>query len=147
MNPRAISLGIIIKDEYILLEERNGEHSKGVGIYYRPIGGTIEFGEKSDDTLKREYLEELCVEIEIKGYISCLENIFRIEGNIGHEITQTYLVEFRDKSLYQKDIFKVIEGSKVSYAKWISIKEIFTGNKIVYPSGLVNLLKSELHFS
>ncbi len=27
-------------------------------FYYRPIGGTVEFGEKTTDTLKREVMEE-----------------------------------------------------------------------------------------
>lgn len=69
MFPRANTLGIVIKDSYILLEEKEGKHSKGEGIYYRPIGGTIEFGERSDETLIREFKEELGVDIFIKRYV------------------------------------------------------------------------------
>jgi hypothetical protein len=46
MYPRANTLGIIVKDNYLLLEELKGKHSKGIGFYYRPIGGTIELGER-----------------------------------------------------------------------------------------------------
>lgn len=52
MQPRANTLGLILKDQFILLEEQEGKHSKGSGYYYRPIGGMIEFGEKSAETLK-----------------------------------------------------------------------------------------------
>ncbi|GAQ19031.1 DNA mismatch repair protein MutT [Oceanobacillus picturae] len=70
MFPRANTLGIIIKDNCILLEEKEGTHSKGEGYYYRPIGGTIELGEKSEETLVREFYEELGLEIAITRYIS-----------------------------------------------------------------------------
>lgn len=88
MYPKANTLGIILRNNKILLEELEGKHSKGIGIYYRPIGGTIELGEKSSETIIREYSEEIAVDIKIKRYIGCLENIFRIDENIGHEITQ-----------------------------------------------------------
>lgn len=141
MYPRAKTLGLIIKDNYILLEEQEGKHSKGIGFYYRPIGGTIELGEKSDETLIREFHEELDVEIIINRYISCLENIFRIDNNIGHELIQMYLVDFNDEKLYQKENFTVSEGNKVTVAKWVSKDEVISGEKVLYPNGLKDLLK------
>lgn len=140
MYPRANTLGLIIKDNYILLEEQEGKHSKGIGYYYRPIGGTIELGEKSDETLIREFYEELGVEIVIKRYISCLENIFVIDNNIGHELTQIYLVDFKDEKLYLREKFNVSEGMKVTVAKWLSKEEIISGEKVLYPNGLKDLL-------
>src|SRR5690625_5274266 len=141
MYPRANTLGLLIKDNNILLEEQEGKHSKGTGYFYRPIGGTIELGEKSDETLIREYYEELGVEIVISRYISCLENIFRIDDNIGHELTQIYLVDFKDKKLYRRENFTVSEGMKVTFAKWLSKEEIISGEKVLYPNGLKDLLK------
>jgi 8-oxo-dGTP pyrophosphatase MutT (NUDIX family) len=144
MHPRANALGLIIKEDCILLEERYGKHSKGVGYYYRPIGGTIEFGEKSDETLRREFKEELGTEIMVKRYITCLENIFQIDESIGHEITQIYVVDFTDESLYQKEHFSVLEGNTVTHARWIMKEEILSGNKILYPNGLTDILKETL---
>ncbi|NLP49810.1 NUDIX domain-containing protein [Bacillus sp. RO1] len=144
MYPRANTLGIIVKDNYILLEEQAGKHSKGIGSYYRPIGGTIEFGERSNETLVREFTEELGVDVVVKGYISCIENIFKIDEVIGHEITQIYLVDFKDKNLYHKEYFAVSEGKKVTYAKWILKEEIFSGEKVLYPNGLTELLQEEI---
>lgn len=141
MYPRANTLGIIVKDNYILLEEQEGKHLKGIGSYYRPIGGTIEFGERSNETLVREFSEELGVEVVVRGYISCIENIFKIDENIGHEITQIYLVDFKDRNLYQQEYFTVSEGNKITCAKWISKEEFFSGEKVLYPNGLKELLK------
>jgi ADP-ribose pyrophosphatase YjhB (NUDIX family) len=144
MYPRANTLGIIVKDNNILLEEQEGKHSKGIGFYYRPIGGTIEIGERSNETLVREFSEELGVEIVVSRYISCIENIFKIDENIGHELTQLYFVDFKDKNLYQKEHFTVSEGNKITHAKWVSKEEIFSGEKVLYPSGLTELLKQEI---
>lgn len=141
MYPRANTLGLIIRNNEILLEEKEGKHSKGTGKFYRPIGGTIELGEKSSETIIREYSEEIAVDVKIKRYIACLENIFRIDGDIGHEITQIYLLEFIDRTLYQKEIFKVVEGNKTTFARWIPLEDIMTGKKVLFPDGLTELLQ------
>lgn len=141
MFPKAKTLGIVTRDNYILLEEQEGTHSKGHGIFYRPIGGTIELGEKSDETLVREFNEELGVEISINSYISCIENIFSIDNMIGHELIQIYFVEFKNKGLYQKDFFTVTEGNKTTIATWVSKNDILEGKIVLYPKGLADLLK------
>jgi hypothetical protein len=46
MYPQANTLGILVKANDLLLEEQKGKHSKGIGFYYRPIGGTIKLGER-----------------------------------------------------------------------------------------------------
>lgn len=141
MYPRANVLGIVTRNKQILVEEHSGKHSKGTGFYYRPIGGTIELGEHSQETLVRESHEELGVQISIKCHIKCIENIFKIDENTGHEITQIYLVEFMDPNLYEIERFKVIEGEKITYAQWIQVADFELGERILYPSGLTELLK------
>lgn len=144
MFPKAKSLGLIVKDNMILLEEQRGKHSKGTGVFYRPIGGTIELGEKSSETVIREYKEELAVNITIKSYISCLENIFKIDETIGHEIIQIYLVEFVDESPYQKESFKVSEGSNITFARWFPLQEFINEKKVLYPNGLSTLIQDNM---
>ena len=141
MYPRAKALGIVICENKILLEEFTGKHSKGTGIYYRPLGGTIEYGEKSNETIIREYKEEIGVDVEIVSYLSCLENIFTIGVDIGHEIIQVYLVKFKETTLYKHESFKIVEDSKIAYAKWIPIKDIVERKKTLYPNGLIELLQ------
>lgn len=140
MYPRAKALGIIMCDNKILLEELNGEHSKGTGLFYRPIGGSIEYGEQSNQTIIREFKEELGVDIEIISYMSCLENIFTIGINVGHEIIQVYLVKFKETTLYKHECFKIVENRKNTYAKWIPLEDITQKRKILYPNGLNELL-------
>jgi hypothetical protein len=92
----------------------------------------------------REFSEELGVKIIVRRYISCIENIFKIDENIGHEITQIYFVDFKDRNLYQKEHFTVTESNKITRAKWVSKEEIFLGEKVLYPQGLLELLKQEI---
>ncbi|QFT90897.1 hypothetical protein FIU87_19815 [Bacillus sp. THAF10] len=141
LRPRANTLGVLVRDSYILLEEQTGRHSGGTDNFYRPIGGTIELGERSDETLIREYQEEINAKIEIKSYIACLENIYTIENVTGHEITQLYEVKFMDHALYQKEEFQVTEPGKTSTAKWIPLQKVLNDEIILYPIGLKEILQ------
>ena len=44
--------------------------------FYRPLGGGIEFGERSEETIRREIREELNEEVTALRYLGTLENIF-----------------------------------------------------------------------
>lgn len=140
MYPRSNALGILMRGNQILVERFEGVHSKGTGVYFRPIGGTIEFGEHSTQTIVREFFEELRTEIKIIRHLECLENIYRVGDEIGHEITQMYLVEFADLSQYNNDCFVVMEGQKTSEANWIDINDFILRNKVIYPNGIEALL-------
>ncbi|MDW0117099.1 NUDIX domain-containing protein [Sporosarcina thermotolerans] len=141
--PRAKVIGVLQSGSRILVEEFTGKHSKGVGAYYRPIGGSIEFGERSTDALLREFEEELQVTVEIKGYMGCMENIFAINEQIGHEIIQVYRVGFIEEKNYSKEKFEVLEGKHMSFANWVKIADFIVGDKILYPDSLINKLKGE----
>ena len=140
MYPRAKVLGIVYRGDKILVEEFHGRHSTGEGTYYRPIGGSIEFGEKSSRALIREYFEEMKVEIKIEQYLGCLENIFKVDEEIGHELIQLYVVEFVKDTDYELETFTVTEGNKISIAKWISLDEFASKHKKLYPDGLLEQL-------
>lgn len=64
---RPIVLGIAQKDNKILVSEGYDKIKKE--IFYRCIGGGIEFLEKSKDALKREFKEELGIDIIVEDYL------------------------------------------------------------------------------
>jgi 8-oxo-dGTP pyrophosphatase MutT (NUDIX family) len=68
--------------------------------FYRPLGGGIEFGEKSDHTVRRELLEEINAEVGELWYLGALENIFVFNGAPGHEIVLVYDGVLKDSGLY-----------------------------------------------
>ncbi|WP_240688023.1 NUDIX hydrolase [Pseudalkalibacillus hwajinpoensis] len=137
------ALGLLIRGDDILVEAYHGPHSKGMGDYYRPLGGTIEVGERSHETVVREFKEELGLDITIDTYITCIENIFTIDHELGHEIIQLYAVSFTDSSLYNNEEYYFIEGID-GVAKWLPIKDVLSGVSTVYPDGIESVLKTFL---
>ncbi|MGE5426110.1 MAG: NUDIX hydrolase [Bacillota bacterium] len=81
---RGLSLGIIRKGNKILVSP-GYDKSKGES-FYRPLGGGIEFGETSEEALKREFMEEISAELKDCRLITVVENIFTYEERKGHEI-------------------------------------------------------------
>lgn len=93
------AFGLAIHDSRLLVQEYHTDDE----TYYRPLGGSIELGEKSAHTVIREYKEELHTEVEITAYLGCLENIFHLDGEIAHEIIQLYSLRLLDTSLYKME--------------------------------------------
>ncbi|ALQ70196.1 NUDIX hydrolase [Bacillus thuringiensis] len=137
MYPRAKAFGLAIHDSRLLVQE----YHTGDETYYRPLGGSIELGEKSAHTVIREFQEELHTEVEIINYLGCLENIFHLDGEIGHEIIQLYSVRLLDTSLYEMEKVKIQDEQTVSYAKWISVTAFIQKEKALYPDGILNYLQ------
>lgn len=64
---RPVVIGIARNGSKILVSE--GRDKVKNQTFYRCLGGGIEFLERSEDALKREYKEELGVDIEIEKYL------------------------------------------------------------------------------
>lgn len=117
LNVRAA--GIIIHNNKILLHRNINEN------HYALIGGRVEIGENSVDTVKREIKEELGKDVEITGYISTIENFFEINGSKYHEIMFVHKIEFTNEE--DKNIeytMKNIEGKDYLKYEWIDLDEI-----------------------
>jgi len=115
---------------------------KGDG-FCRPLGGGIGFGETSREALIREVREELGAEIDNVQLIDVLENIFIYNGHPGHEIAFVYDADFRDKSLYKKEILEGWEDNGISFkAQWLSLDEINSRRIRLVPDGIEELLLS-----
>ncbi len=110
--------------------------------YYRPIGGGIEYGEKSTDALIREVREAIETEIFNLNYLGTVENIFTFNGEIGHEIVQIYDASFVNTSFYTRDSFEGKEDDgKTFKVMWEPISKFQNGELRLVPEDLLNLLK------
>ncbi|MFV0626202.1 MAG: NUDIX hydrolase [Alphaproteobacteria bacterium] len=99
-------------------------------VFYRLLGGGIEFGETSRETIQREFMEELAVEVEVQERLDVEENIFTFNGKQGHEIVFLYNAKFKDKSLYEKTDFDFVEeGKTTETVGWVKIND----DAIIYP--------------
>jgi len=113
--------------------------------FFRPLGGGIEFGEKSEDTVRRELMEEINAEVGELWYLGTLENIFMFNGTPGHEIVRVFDGVLKDSGLYDQT---VIVGKEADIhdsfrAVWMNLDRFETGESILYPTGLLELLRSK----
>ena len=111
--------------------------------FYRPLGGGIEFGESAADTVCREIMEELNVEVnkESLKYLGAVENIFHFKGTPFHEIILIYDGLLKDSRLYEQPVILGAEadGEKIQ-AVWKNIDDFGTGRAILYPTGLLEMI-------
>lgn len=63
------------------------EHPEG---YHRLVGGGVELGETHREAIVREVQEELGATIHDLELLTTVENIFRIDGELGHEVVFLY---------------------------------------------------------
>jgi 8-oxo-dGTP pyrophosphatase MutT (NUDIX family) len=136
---RPIAICICRDGDRILVAE--GHDSKKGQTFYRPLGGTIEFGERGQDTVRREFREEIGAEVSEVRYLGMLENIFTYEGRGGHEIVLVYDGRLSDRSLYEKDTIQGDELGTPFKAVWKRLDEFGPGRPPVYPDGLLELMR------
>ena len=132
---RPIVLGILVRDNKLLIT--SGYDSKKNNTFYRCLGGGIEFQETSTEALKREFKEELNIDIKVGEFCGVYENIFIYEGNPAHEIVFLYKITIDDKDY--KEEYKVIDEDN-TYATWVDINDFKTRKKIIYPEGIIDYL-------
>lgn len=117
LNVRAA--GIMIHNGKILVHRNiNSDH-------YALIGGRVEIGENSADTIKREVKEELGKDIDITGYVATIENFFEMKGSKFHEILFVYKIEFLDEDDKKIDYtLKNNESKDYLQYEWLDLDKI-----------------------
>jgi 8-oxo-dGTP pyrophosphatase MutT (NUDIX family) len=136
---RPIAICICRDGDRILVAE--GHDSKKGQTFYRPLGGTIEFGERGEETVRREFREEIGTDVSEVRYLGMLENIFIYEGRRGHEIVLVYDGRLSDRSVYEKDTIQGNELGTPFKAVWKRLDEFGPGRPPVYPDGLLELMR------
>lgn len=111
--------------------------------FYRPLGGGIEFGEPSYETVCRELMEEIKVEVDPKSltYLGTVENIFTFNGIASHEIILIYDGALKEIGLYDRAVIigEEANGEEIR-AVWKDIHDFGEGKSILYPTGLLEML-------
>jgi 8-oxo-dGTP pyrophosphatase MutT (NUDIX family) len=109
-------------------------------LYYRPIGGTIEFGERGEEAVRREFREEIASELVEVHYLGTLENIYTDAGRRGHEIVLVYDGRLANTGLYRQEVIQGDENGVPFRAVWKAVDVFGPGKPPVYPEGLLKLL-------
>lgn len=139
---RAIAICVLRRGGSIFVFE--GQDATKGETFYRPLGGTIEFGEHSSQTVLREMQEEINAGIINLRYLGALENIFTHEGQAGHEIVLVYSGDFADTNMYEVAFVIGHEDDGGQFkALWKPVADFTRGGSPLYPDGLLELLLNE----
>ena len=133
---RPIVLGIVKKENKILVSE--GYDKVKNEVFYRSIGGGIEFLEDSKDALKREFKEELNIDINVGKFLGIAENIFTYNGKNAHELILFYDVDIKDTDYKEK--YHIIDDNSESDAMWIDIDKFKNKELKIYPEQIFQYL-------
>lgn len=140
-NPtiRPVALCIFRRDKSILVAEGYDNHKNE--SFYKPLGGGMQFGEYSWETVRREIKEEIGEEIKNLTFIGPSENVFLYEGSRGHEIIFMFEGEFVNKDTYSRENLVGKENNGDEFrAVWKPISEFRKKKAKLYPEGLLELL-------
>lgn len=110
------------------------------GEFYRPLGGQVEFGERSRDTVVREIREEIRAEITNLKYVGVLENFYSRSGQPQHEIVLVYQAELVDQRFAQRTFIQGMEEGEMFEAEWVSLSEFASGQATLFPDGLLEMI-------
>ena len=139
-----MALALIRRGREILVEEGRDETKNET--FFRLLGGTIDFGERGADSVRRELREELGVETDVERFLTTVENLFTYEGEPGHEIALVYECSLRDRRLYALDAWAAVEttaaGSITHRISWMDVEAFVSGGATLYPDGVTELMLS-----
>jgi 8-oxo-dGTP pyrophosphatase MutT (NUDIX family) len=107
--------------------------------YARPLGGGVELGETSEQTIVREIREEVGAEVRNLKLLGVLENLFELEGRQQHEVVFVYDGQFEDESLYESTEIPMLDGGWSTGAIWRPL-EWFSEECMLTPVGIEKLL-------
>lgn len=126
--------GILIHNNHILLQKPKNDD-------YAIIGGHVSCFETTEETLKREYEEELHAKIEVDNLLAVGEIFFPWGNKPCHQVCFYYMIHLQDtQSIPMQGVFQGYddygnERIELDFC-WVTLDELKRGLK-VYPLELI----------
>lgn len=125
---------VIVRDDHVLICREEEDD------YTLLPGGRVEHGERSDESLAREIVEELKTEGKVGRLLFTVENFFERHGQVFHELAKYYAVELPDDFPFVSNKVALTtqdEGHDLHFA-WVPIGEAPLAEWNLLPSWLRN---------
>ena len=139
--------GVLIHNGKVLMQNAEGDDG------YAFIGGHVAFGETTDETLVREFKEEIGADIKIERFLMVNENFFPWDNRPCQQINLYYLISLKDETQIPLDRdFKALDdfgNERVELNMcWIPLEDVANTN--IYPPQakeyIANLPDNIVHF-
>jgi len=133
---RPIAIGLLFHEGRLLAMRVADAAGMLVGL--RPPGGGVEFGERAEEALHREFREEFDVAVEILGPPAIFENLYRFNGEAGHEIVFAFPITSPAliNKIQGRFVVREENGSQAA-AEWIPLEQLKAGEVALFPPGLL----------
>lgn len=136
---RNIAVGLIVRDGHALVElypatDRHGD-------FARALGGGVEFGETVAEAVRREFAEELGVELTDATPVAVTENIFESGWARGHEIVHVFVVsgDAFDRLALDAEL-PILDNH--THAGWVPLTALRAGEPPFFPVGMIDIAES-----
>ena len=130
---RPIAIGFVRRGAALLLMPVHDDVGAIKG--WRAPGGAIEFGERAEDAVVREFDEEFGIGLTDLRRLCVVENIYEHEGSRGHEIVFVYGAAFEDRALYAEDRFRIRDHAYL-HVEWVDRSRFFDGGEALFPTDI-----------
>lgn len=133
---RNLVVGLAVRDGHVLLEEYPGDAWRG--SFLRALGGGLEFGERLEEAVVREFDEELGIRVRVERALGASDNIFTWQGEPAHEVVHAYVVSAPELDAWPLDERRRILD-QATEAGWWPIADLPTRD--VYPDRVTTLIE------
>ncbi len=133
---RVIAVGLLVREGWVLAEEYEG--GDGGGRFLRAPGGGVEFGETAEQTIHREFAEELDATLESAHLLGVTENIFERAGKRGHEIVYTYAIRSAALEALPLAARLAVRDADTTVG-WYRLDTLSPDTLPLYPTGILDL--------
>jgi ADP-ribose pyrophosphatase YjhB (NUDIX family) len=136
------SKGQVIKARALVRRPRDGAQlvsesfSPAGELFHRPLGGHVEFGEYAEQTVRREFAEEIGQDLTDVRLAGVLENIFEWGGATDHEVVFIFTAAFADPAAYEIEKQSIRDQSENNRVVW---RAPGATSPPFYPTGVADL--------
>jgi ADP-ribose pyrophosphatase YjhB (NUDIX family) len=137
---RVVARGAGFREDELLIYE--GTDPETGELFYRLLGGGVEFGEHSREAVVREFEEELGVELADPELVGTFERVFEFAGGTGHEVWRVFEGRIVEDWPYERDAFTFIEPELdlEIQARWLPVERLRADDTTFYSPAVLEAL-------